>query len=117
MPAVWPASLPQKMLAPGFDEQPPDERIRTPMEVGPAKLRRRTSAGVRPIKGSIRCSLTQRATFDEFYRSTLSGGVLPFDWVHPVTQTAATFRFVEVPRYAMRTANLVEIALSLELMP
>ena len=23
MPAVWPASLPQRMLAPGYDEQPP----------------------------------------------------------------------------------------------
>jgi hypothetical protein len=67
------------MLAPGYDEQPPDERIRTPMDVGPAKLRRRASAGVQPIKGTIRCSSTQRTTCDDFYRTTLSGGVLQFD--------------------------------------
>jgi hypothetical protein len=33
-----------------------------------------------------------------------------------VTQAAATSHFIEVPRYAMRTANLVEVAPSLELM-
>ncbi len=38
-----------KPLAANYQETPPDNLVRTPMDVGPAKLRRRTTANVRQL--------------------------------------------------------------------
>ncbi len=46
---VWPPSLPQRPLAQGFSEQAPDTLIRTQMEAGPPKVRRRFTAGIRTM--------------------------------------------------------------------
>ncbi|QLH37711.1 MAG: hypothetical protein HWD60_00095 [Defluviicoccus sp.] len=45
MSAVWPSSLPQKPLVDGFSETAPNLVVRSPMDVGPAKVRRRATAG------------------------------------------------------------------------
>ena len=49
---VWPSSLPAPLLS-TFKETPPDNVIRTSMDVGVAKVRKRTSANVRPISFSL----------------------------------------------------------------
>lgn len=115
--AVWPASLPQRVLAPGYDEQPPELTVRSPMDAGSAKVRRRFTAGPRPIRASVRLSMTQRQTLDDFFLTVLLGGALPFDWSHPVTGAPATFRFRSAPRLTARTANLFDAALDLEILP
>ncbi len=44
--ATWPATLPAPALS-SLRETPPDNLIRTQMDKGPAKVRRRTTANVR----------------------------------------------------------------------
>ena len=44
--AVWPPSLPQGPRLEDLEETPPTLAIRTGMDVGPAKVRRRAVAGV-----------------------------------------------------------------------
>jgi len=56
MTPLWPPSLPQSPLGDSFAEQPPNLIVRSPMDVGPAKVRRRSTAGV------SRLQLAQRAT-------------------------------------------------------
>jgi hypothetical protein len=114
---TWPASLPQNLEITGLQESPPNLTIRTPMEVGPPKLRRRATAGVRPIQGRQLLTKTQVATLDTFYVTTLAGGSLPFDWVHPRTQAAATFAFVSPPVYTPVGADAWYAALTLEVRP
>ena len=116
--AVWPASLPQEPLAQGFSEQAPNTVIRSQMEVGPPKVRRRFTAGVRNIECQLRLTPAQVDTLDAFFGSTVAGGALSFDWKHPRGGTVVTFRFVEPPAYApVARGTLWQATLRLEILP
>ncbi len=115
---VWPATLPQEPLAQGYAERAPDTVIRTQMEAGPPKVRRRFTAGVRSIECRLRLIPAQVDTLDAFFNTTVAGGALPFDWKHPRTGTAVTFRFVEPPSYApVARGALWQASLRLEVLP
>ncbi|MCW5699969.1 MAG: hypothetical protein KIT00_09020 [Rhodospirillales bacterium] len=115
---VWPYSLPQRPLAQGFNEQAPNSVIRTQMEAGPPKVRRRFTAGKRTIDMQLRLNADQVETLDAFHDSSLQGGALSFDWVHPRTGAAATYRFVESPSYApIARGRLWTATLKLEILP
>jgi hypothetical protein len=70
--------MPQWMRAPDFASSYVDARIKTAMDVGPAKYRGRVSAAPRPVSGVIRCTLDQLARGDRFWREELQLGTLPF---------------------------------------
>ena len=115
---TWPASLPQEPLAEGFTEQAPNTIIRSQMEAGPAKLRRRFTAGTRNFDCQLYLSADQAEALDAFYVSTLAGGALSFDWKHPRTQAAVTFRFVEPPSYKpVKRGTAWQASLKLEVLP
>lgn len=69
---VWPASLPQAPLVSGWSESGGPNIIRTPMDKGPAKQRRR-SAKPRPVNVSFMMTVEQVATFDTFVNDTIKG--------------------------------------------
>ncbi len=75
---LWPAQLRQFMSAPDFSTAPPDGRLRSPVDAGPAKLRRRVTVAIKPVSGSIRCDQDQMARLERFWLEDLRGGVLPF---------------------------------------
>jgi hypothetical protein len=123
-PAVWPSALPQRFLQdPGATEQPPDLMLETQMDAGPPKARRRYTAGYRMVSGSIVLTHAQRAILDDFYVTTLEGGALTFDWIHPITSQPATFRFLPQPnglRYRQKEVDTVDVLvadLQLRIMP
>lgn len=111
--AIWPASLPQYVLQQGFSEKEPDTMLETQMEAGPPKARRRFTTDYREFTVALQMSAAQRATFQTFFNTTVKGGSLPFDWVDPVTQGAATFRFRKpAPQWAIRgETHIVRLAL------
>jgi hypothetical protein len=114
----WPASLPQHVLVEGYDEAPPDVLLRTEMDAGPAKVRRRFTAGVRELRCAILCDSDQLDDLEEFFRDEIAGGALPFDWVHPRTQDAASFRFVRRFTIAPEPgAKYWRVGLELEILP
>jgi hypothetical protein len=78
--AQWPASLPQSYLLIGQTEQAPNLMLRTQMDAGPAKTRKRFTAGVRMLRVRWLMTRAQKDTFDAFYRETLGGGALRFDY-------------------------------------
>lgn len=96
--AAWPSSLP-RLLAPGYSESPQDQTLRTEMDAGPAKVRRRFSAAV--TEQQIRLLLTdaQLATFESFWDTDLAGGALSIDWDDPRTGSAVHVR--PVGRYTV----------------
>lgn len=115
---VWPVTLPQLLRDEGFSEQPPDLSIRTSMSAGPAKVRRRQTATVRPFQARLTLTKAQVETLDVFYVTTLKSGSLRFDWVQPRTQAASDLRFTAPPRYSPASGDvLFNAELSLEILP
>ena len=115
--AAWPATLPQQLLIAGYEESPPDLALRTAMSVGPAKLRRRATAGVRPIAGEMVMTSAQVATLETFYVTTLVSGTLSFTHSHPRTAVSSTFRFTAAPSYEGLGAGDYRVGLALEITP
>lgn len=75
---VWPAELPQRVLASGYSEGLGDGRLRTQMETGPMKVRRRFSSVARPVAASFRVSPDGKARIERFWQEDIRGGSLPF---------------------------------------
>lgn len=96
MPA-WPATLPQHLQEAGYRESLGKQSIETPMDTGPAKIRRRTTRMPRMINGTIAMTSAQATLFEAFYETDCAGGSLTFTWVHPRTRAPATLRFRDPP--------------------
>lgn len=113
---IWPVSLPQTPLIGGLVEQPPDVLLETRMDIGPPKVRRRFSAGVRPLKITMLMTTTQVATLDAFFVTTLLGGALTFDMDDPRTESSNTYR-MGIPNYEHRTFGLYIVTFDLKQQP
>lgn len=114
--ATWPATLPAPIIN-SLKESPPDNTIRSQMDKGPAKVRRRTTANVRPLSFTLRLTPAQVATLDTFYNTTTFSGADEFDYTHPRTSAAVTARFVNPPEYSELEGVLYNCSISLEIMP
>ena len=90
--ASWPGTLPQYVFEQGYTEKLNDQSIESSVDVGTPKIRRRYTKQIRTFTVQMRLTPTQKTTFETFWQTTLAGGSLPFDWVHPSTRTAQTFR-------------------------
>lgn len=112
----WPATMPQELLMSGYSESPPNVALRTSMDIGPAKLRRRSTSAVRPITGEQIITTSQLADFKLFYNTDLLGGTLRFSWTDPVTEVAAEMRFSEPPSWAPEE-GFYRLRMSLEILP
>jgi len=66
------------MTAPDFRVTFPDPRLKTAMESGPNKLRRRVSNTVKPVSGVLRCTQAQLARLERFWNEDTKSGTLPF---------------------------------------
>ena len=116
---AWPASLPDEPLLAGYRETAPATGLRTQMDAGPAKQRNRFTAGVRSFKFTMDVTRAQVETFDSFFKDTLKGGTLAFDWTHPRTLAAVSFRFdaTKPPSYEGVSQQDWRIPLELEILP
>lgn len=114
----WPASLPPRPAVRGrYEESPPDVLIRTQMEVGPPKVRRRFTAGIRPIACTVRLTTDQKHALDDFFVEDLNYGVEKFSWVHPTRGTPAVYQFRRPPVFTVLDQGIWEAALELDLWP
>lgn len=77
---VWPSVLPQAMPLASYLEMLPAIVIRTKMDAGPAKVRRRFSDNVRPLKFELRLNASQYAELATFYQNDCAGGAIAFTW-------------------------------------
>lgn len=92
---VWPAELPQKVLQDGYSEILPDPSIRTSMEQGPPKVRRRSTGVVRKFGVALPLMTGEQTDiFENFFENECSFGSIAFDWVHPRKGTAASCRII-----------------------
>ena len=116
--AAWPSDLPQKPLLQGFSETPPNLLTRSPMDVGPAKVRRRSTAGVTVLQCVFRLTTTQRASLLTFWQTTLAGGSLSYTWTHPISGAGIVCRIVDPPALAPAAGGVAWAAtMKIEVLP
>jgi len=114
--ASWHTDLPAHLIN-TFTETVPDNLIRSDMDKGPAKVRRRTTANVRAVAFTIACTPEQLAILDEFYTDTLASGADQFDYTHPRTGDAVQARFTQPPTYTDLNGRAYKAQIALEILP
>jgi hypothetical protein len=116
---VWPGTLPQN-VAQNYAETGGALILRTPMDAGPAKLRRR---GMRPqtLQVSLDMTTAQVAIMETFILDTLRG-TSRFGFPHPRLQSEAEVRLVpssdgQLYGITYKSPNCWTVALALEILP
>lgn len=92
---IWPVSLPQVLCLDGQKGKRKSNVIRTGMDAGPAKARRRYTVTEKLFEGSIIVTETQRLLLEDWYKTVLGDGTLRFVMKDPQTLQPAEFRFTE----------------------
>ena len=110
--------MPERLFdASDYDEEEANNILRSETDMGPAMVRKRTSANVRPVVGSMYLTTAQRATLISFYRDDCQSGSIRFSWVDQITGDALEYRFKEPPKFGAVTSSLHTVSLELEVMP
>lgn len=111
--AVFPPSL--VILRDGYNEKPPNNRVRSRMDKGPDKVRRNTTSNPRPCTFSVFGDLVAARVLYDFFRDDCSDGTLEFDFTSILTGETTKARFVEEPDFAAQE-TMWRIGVSLELL-
>lgn len=101
----FPPSLTRTPRVASLSETAPDVVVRTEMDAGPSKVRRRFTGDKRDFTVELDLRRSEVATFDTFFLTTTKGGSLSFAWKHPRTGSTADFRFLEPPVYKPQTSR------------
>lgn len=115
--ATWPTTLPQYLTQSGYGEDWTDQNLRAASEGGALKTRRRFTAAFNQVKARIICSADQVVLFENFYRFTLKGGSLYFDWVHPRSRVATTMQIIGKVQVTPTDGDNFAVSFTLEMKP
>lgn len=115
---TWPAELPGPAIG-TLNERPPQNAISSNPDKGPAIVRRRTTANVRPISYTMMLEPELVQVLDDFFVEDTFSGTIPFEYDHPRTGDACTARFKpgEVPEYLEREGVIYGANVQLEILP
>jgi len=114
--AVWPVALPPPALS-TLTESPAENTMRSTMDRGPAKLRRRTTANAYPLSFMMWLTSAEVDILKAFYDVGTFSGSEEFDFTHPRTGAAIKCRFAERPSWQEREGIVYGTSISLEVMP
>ncbi len=116
MADLWPTTLPQEPLVEGFSGTPQNTLIRTSMDAGPEKTRRRFTAASEYYTVSWIMTDAQFTTFRGFFNDTIAGGSEEFEMNHPVTGETVLVRF-RGPYQFVSTGVHWRISAEIEVLP
>lgn len=116
MTIAWPA-VGTGVLPGSYTEAPPENSIRSSMDVGPAKVRQRGTSAPRKISWRQLHTTAQIATMDTFYVTTTSHGSLDFTRAHPRTGSTVNMRFLSPPVYVIEGGLYWIATYSCEVLP
>ena len=109
----WPEELPATLSLEGLSAKQESNVIRTQMDAGPKKTRRRYTANTKTFTGKMLLTPQQRLILEQFYHTALADGALRFNFKNPQTLQTQEFRFTG--DYTEDAADgLFEVSLSLE---
>lgn len=84
MPETWPSGVPDDFEASGFGHDADSGIIRSDMDSGPAKVRRRFTSVTKNYKGSIVMTLAQFLLWQTWFEDVICFGSLTFTMPDPV---------------------------------
>jgi hypothetical protein len=118
MTDIWPSDLPQCLPLDGQQEAMADNLLRSQPDAGPAQVRRRSSAGVRPFAAMMMLSRQQLETLKTFVDATLLGGALPFSLPAQTEDGVWLVRFAPggLPKWT-RVGGKFNVKIQLEILP
>lgn len=99
MAETWPSTLPQSPLSGTWSGQDQDNLLRSPADVGEGEIAIRTTSTSEQVSLSMLLTVAQAQTLRTFYKTTLSHGLLRFNFTHPILDAVKEFRFREPPQY------------------
>jgi len=79
----WPTALPQKPLVDGYKRTLPNNLLRSSMDTGSDKVRKRGRFKPQVVSASYVLTATQRNTLEDFVRNSIAEGAICFNWPHP----------------------------------
>jgi len=119
--ADFPSSLPGLEIGAELTQQ--QGFIRSPMDSGPTKQRKRFTAVSRYFSGTMLLTKAQKETLETFYQDTISYGADTFTYTDPVdNSTSVNARFMQPPSYSALVGGTDGVQLwranvSIELLP
>jgi hypothetical protein len=116
---AWPNTLPQKFQTPSFSEGVGDGLVEYAPDEGPPITRRRTSAVVRPLIGTMVCTGAQIAIFRAFFDTTVLGGSLPFNFPDQIHAGTLLVKFLKstLPKWTALGGDYYQLQLTLQVLP
>lgn len=116
---TWPSGIPFIDNPSAFRESGPmGNVIRTPMEHGPSKTRRRFTAAVRQYSGETDVMTNaQVSTFETWFDDTIASGALSFTATNPRSNVTQTFKITDPYEIIHINDDENRISLKLERQP
>jgi hypothetical protein len=93
----WPAGFSDKVNVDGFGYSIGDNLVRTTMDTGPYKTRKRFTKQLDKMSVRMVITKSQYPTFRTFYDVTLASGSLAFRFNNPLTGVEQSYKFNETP--------------------
>ncbi len=97
MSVPWLASLQQLVNEQSFSYKHGETLIRSEVDVGPKKVRRRFTRPIDEVSVSINLTTDEFSDFKTFFDTTINGGATIFELNHPITGVLTNFRFMAPP--------------------
>lgn len=98
MTASWPATLPAAPTTDGFQIIYPNNVVRSQMDAGPIKQRRRVAWARKQMVAPFMLTSAQMADFEVFYKTTTESGTLIYEWTDPAREVLGEYRIIENPQ-------------------
>jgi hypothetical protein len=108
----WPVGLPD--CAESWEEQNVPVTVRTQMDIGPPKVRKRYTRTMRNARVSFTMTHEQAMQLRDFFEVDLQGGIYEHEFRHPFANELQRFRFVEPPSIANLGAMACAVSCSWE---
>lgn len=92
MAQSWPAYLQDYLNEESFNYAPGETAVKSENDIGPAKRRQRFTKPVKQLSATITVKRDLVDDFESFFYDTLAGGVLAFEFTHPITGILKEFK-------------------------
>jgi hypothetical protein len=92
MAVSWPTGVNTMSLV-GIRDKRLSAKIRSPMDVGPAVVRRRYTVAVRNVDIPLTMTNAERVLFETWYASVALEGTISFLYPDPITDVLVAMRF------------------------
>lgn len=110
----WPDTLPSRFERNGFSHELADNALKTKMDYGPSKRRRRTTTSVEPMTGTMIMTDDQWGDLVEFFKDTVKE-TLPFNFTMPDGVTEVEVCFNASPVRSYFAPGVWRVAIDLEI--